>query len=326
MDKFLIYTLKGFKKLYQKVYKTPFKVVRGVQDEDLCSKIIIEKLSIQEPFMIARLGSTELTCLLNFLSIKENKNQYIKYIRGESEAFWWNQNILEQMKNWSGFFPANQKNITRFCELMLQDITEVDILGSWLYAEKNVDIYRSKNSLDMHLRMLEPFWSETPWTLALKSKKVLVVHPFSETIEEQYKKRSLLFDKEILPEFELRTIKAVQSLGGDSTFKSWFEAFDYMKAEIDKQDYDICLIGAGAYGFPLAAHVKRQGRKAVHLGGALQLLFGIRGKRWENPNYGVKTWGIPKGSYSNLMNEHWVRPGEITKPKNAESVEGACYW
>ena len=58
-----------------------------------------------------------------------------------------------------------------------------------------------------------------------------------------------------------------------------------MKAQIDKEDFDICLIGAGAYGFPLAAYVKRKGKKAVHLGGALQLLFGIKGSRWEDPNH-----------------------------------------
>jgi hypothetical protein len=99
-----------------------------------------------------------------------------------------------------------------------------------------------------------------------------------------------------------------------------------MKAEIDKQDYDVCLIGCGAYGFHLAAHIKRSGKKAVHLGGSLQLLFGIKGKRWEDPNYGVKEWGIPFGSYSELINRDWVRPGDVYKPKNADKVEGACYW
>ena len=73
-----------------------------------------------------------------------------------------------------------------------------------------------------------------------------------------------------MPDFDLITIKAVQSLGGGEQFQSWFDALDWMKAEIDKHDYDICLIGCGAYGFPLAAHVKRLGKKAFHLGGALQ--------------------------------------------------------
>ncbi|UMB54360.1 hypothetical protein MKD41_02500 [Lutibacter sp. A64] len=326
MNKLSIITLKVLRKIYQKIEKQPFKIIRGIQDPEQAFSAIYNNLLSKEPCMIARLGSTELTCLLNYLSIKENKENYIKYIKGTCEAFWWNKNIMQQMQNWSGFFPADQEHISQFCELMLEDLAEVDILGSWLYAEKNVDLYRSKESLNMHLMLLEPFWAEIPWTKALEGKKVVVVHPFSETIEVQYKKRTLLFEKEVLPAFELRTVKAVQSLGGESTFKTWFEALDFMKAEIDKQDYDICLIGAGAYGFPLAAHVKRQGKKAVHLGGALQLLFGIRGKRWENPDYGVITWGIPKGSYSNLMNKYWVRPGEIDKPKNAQQVEGACYW
>jgi hypothetical protein len=99
-----------------------------------------------------------------------------------------------------------------------------------------------------------------------------------------------------------------------------------MKSEIDKVDYDICLIGCGAYGFHLAAHVKRTGKKAVHLGGALQLLFGIKGKRWEDPYYGVHKWKIPYGSYTNLMNEFWVRPSINETPINAEKVENSCYW
>ena len=118
----------------------------------------------------------------------------------------------------------------------------------------------------------------------------------------------------------------MQSLGGEAQYKDWFEALNWMKKQIEIQNFDICLIGCGAYGFPLAAHVKRLGKKAFHIGGALQLLFGIKGTRWENPNYGVKEWNIPIGSYSNMMNEAWIKPGEEFKSKNANMVEGACYW
>jgi hypothetical protein len=93
-----------------------------------------------------------------------------------------------------------------------------------------------------------------------------------------------------------------------------------MIAEIDACEFDICLIGCGAYGFPLAAHVKRMGKKAVHLGGSLQLLFGIKGKRWENPNYNEVY------NYSNLINEHWVYPSLHETPQHASKVEEACYW
>ena len=168
-----------------------------------------------------------------------------------------------------------------------------------------------------------------PWTKALNGKKVLVVHPFDTTIKAQYKRKGLLFyNPDILPDFAtLDVIKAVQSLGeGDSRFSDWFEALRWMENEIDKRDYDVCLIGCGAYGLPLAAHVKRRGKQAIHLGGALQLLFGIKGKRWEDPMYGVKEWRIPQGSYSSLINEYWVRPDSTDTPKSSIAVEGGCYW
>jgi hypothetical protein len=62
------------------------------------------------------------------------------------------------------------------------------------------------------------------------------------------------------------------------------------------------------------------------MGGSLQLLFGIKGKRWEDPDYGVKEWGIPYNFYPALMNEYWTRPLNTEKPKTANDVEGACYW
>lgn len=158
---------------------------------------------------------------------------------------------------------------------------------------------------------------------------MLVVHPFAKSILSQYRNRNKLFaNPDVLPDFaSLEVIPAVQSIGqGDARFQDWFEALEWMKKEIDASDYDVCLIGCGAYGFPLAAHVKRAGKKAIHLGGALQLLFGIKGKRWEDPEYGVKEWGIPHGQYSNLMNEYWVRPSHDETPQGATKVEGGCYW
>ena len=75
--------------------------------------------------------------------------------------------------------------------------------------------------------------------------------------------------------------------------------------------FDIAIIGCGAYGMPLAAYCKQIGKKAVHLGGATQLLFGIKGKRWDN--------------YS-LYNDYWVRPLESETPRNAGKIESGCYW
>lgn len=328
MNKVGILSLKVFHKLYIKSFGIQsLPKPDCINDPDRVSALIYEGLNNREPLMIARFGSTELSMMVNHLGVKKGDSNLLRFVQGKTQPWWYEENRMQQMQDWSGFFPPTEEKIAQFCELMLQDMKQVDILGSWV-ANENYVVDQMKAEL-VHLRLLEPFYVSQPWTRALKGKKVLVVHPFTETIAHQYQKRELLFaDPDMLPEFgSLGLIKAVQSLGqGSDRFADWFEALQWMKDQIDQQDYDICLIGCGAYGFPLGAHVKRQGKKAVHIGGALQLLFGIKGKRWEDPNYGVKEWGIPQGFYPALMNEHWVRPGQTETPQTAGQVEDACYW
>lgn len=324
--------LKFCRKVYAKFVRTPDWHIRPDEidcDAQKASDKIYELLSSGRPCMIARYGSTEMAMLNNYMSIKFGSHSVIKFIRGEEYEWWWDESIMQQMRDWSGFFPVSKVYLGRFCEMMLEDTALLDVLGKWIRGESLMKAHL-QNVFSCHLMHLEPFWAPKPWTRALSGKRIVVVHPFAETVCSQYMKnrQKLFLNKEILPEFgSLRTVKAVQSLGGGiGEFQDWFAALEWMKHEIDKEDYDICLIGCGAYGFPLAAHVKRSGKQAVHLGGALQLLFGIVGRRWEDPNYGVKEWDIPKGIYSRLVNEYWVRPGETDKPQNANQVEGSCYW
>lgn len=312
--------LKKLRNCYAKAFGVkPIPKPESEQDPDRASQYIYEALTGGDPCMIARFGSTELNCLCNYVAIK--RCNYVGYIQGISRPLWWEPRIIDDMQQLSGFFPAKQDKIERFCDLILQDIPEVDILGSWL-PEEYLFKDELKNAKKIRFCFLDPFWAAYPWTKALEGKNVLVVHPFTETIGRQYQKRELLFKKNnLLPEFRLKTIKAVQSIASTKTsFADWFEALHFMKSEIEKVDYDICLIGCGAYGFPLAAHVKRMGKKAFHLGGSLQLLFGITGNRWADKNYSKFL------DYSQLINEHWVKPSDEERPAGAIKVEGACYW
>ena len=330
MKKIEIITLKALRKIYGKLFATKSSTYdRGITDPDKVSEQIYNLLASGKPCMIARYGSTEMLAITNYLGVTAKHHSALKYIQGKQFAWWWEDNVKDQMTRWSGFFPSTEENLMKFGEMMVEDSKLLDILGSWLPDE---DILKKNYNLGFQyvsLRNLEPFWSKQPWTSYLEGKRVVVVHPFAESIKNQYDNyRDKIFeDPKVLPTFSsFRVVKAVQSLGGESNFQTWFEALDYMKKEVEREDFDVCLIGCGAYGFPLAAYVKRMGKQAIHLGGALQLLFGIKGSRWENPNYGVKEWGIPYGSYSSLINEFWVKPLIKDTPKNAKQVEGACYW
>lgn len=289
---------------------------------------IYNALTSDKPCMIARYGSVELYCLTNYMGVKKGRANFIRYILGKSEAWWWIPQRLYELQNNAGFFSLKDSLIEQYCELILTDTQELDILASWINKEILIE-QNLEHCIKVFLPHLEPYYAREPWTRALEGKEVLVVHPFANIIKQQYEENrtKLFIDPQILPLFDLKVLPAIQSIGGESNgFTTWFDALDYMKTEIDKINYDICIIGCGAYGFHLAAHVKRMGKKAIHMGGATQLLFGIKGNRWEDPMYGVKEWGIPYGFYTDMFNDYWRKPGIEERPKKADSVEGACYW
>lgn len=275
-----------------------------------------DAIKSDRPVMVSRFGSTEMDCYINY-----RKGSHPFYWLRKLFPFWVCDSTKKNMMILSGYFPNDNRSLSMFSDLIDDCINEIDILASWLNSEELVNLPNTCKRIT--LLNLEPYWSDTPWTYSLKGKKVLVIHPFANTILRQYKKRELLFqDNKVLPEFDsLTVIPSIQSIGGETHgFKTWFDALRYMESEIDHCDYDVALIGCGAYGMPLAAHCKSMGKKAVHMGGALQLLFGIKGSRWEDPNYNNEH------QYTNLFNEYWVRPSEEEKPKAADNVEKACYW
>jgi hypothetical protein len=225
------------------------------------------------------------------------------------------------MSNPAGFFPLDDKSLDAFAEMYLEHIPQVDLMGVWFnqYEDVICNTYCPDAEL-VDLDCLEPFRFSAPWSALLAGQKVLVVHPFVESIRKQYtEKRRLLFPSpDVLPDFDLKTIKSVQSIAGAKVeFATWFDAYRSMCDQIAKVKFDYCLIGAGAYGLPLASFVKQMGKRAIHLGGVTQILFGIKGKRWER-EYAHTT--------AKLFNEHWVRPLPSETPPNKSEIERGCYW
>lgn len=319
--------MKEIYRKYQKLIKADKNFSRSYINVQFCEQqavdIIKEKISNNKPLMIARFGANELSVILNYMYI--NKGFFANFsnlIRGIPFFFKYKKGVVSNFFEVAGFFPATKDNLDRYARLSLEDLPYIDVLGSWQSHEKYLYPFMSPGLVRVRISDLSPVANALhPWTEALKGKRVLVVHPFEETIRQQYRKRQVLFkNTALLPEFELKTLKAVQSVAGngsDTGFKDWFAALDYMKEKISAINFDIAIIGCGAYGMPLAAHVKRMGKQAFHLGGETQIMFGIKGKRWEQPSY----------NYNEIFyNEHWTRPLSIDVPKNINKVEDGCYW
>lgn len=300
-------------------YTSEYVMHFGQQANDYIAKRIQNETS---GLMISKFGTIELDNLICYsvnkrgISVKDYKLALKgRYSIHMEEAF-------AKLCTNAGFFPRKEAMLGEYSNLVHQDIKEIDILGSYLKAEEYINDKLNPKCVKVDLDgYYAPFLWKNPWSSNLKGKKVLVVHPFVESIQKQYERREKLFDNaDVLPEFaDLHLIKAVQSIadnGDKLPYKDWFEALDTMKHQMDQIEYDVALIGCGAYGMDLAAHAKRKGKIAIHLAGWTQMLFGIYGNRWIKDQ--------PK--YAKFVNEYWVRPSDSEKPTNADRVENACYW
>lgn len=307
-----------------KILKTPHNPFGDTQISakdfnPIAYKILCQAITSKTPLMMGRYGNVE--C--------ESMRDVLLYERGILRSL---KNIYTTLCKNAGFFPKDLSSteeqygaMKHFANLMLKATSNCDILGTWsggLAFEKYfIDHYAKKDIILTELGFFRPqFEVDTPFSYAFRDATLLVVHPFAQTIQSQYKNYDKLFEnKKILPHFHLKTFKAVQTINDeqDNRFKDWFEALEWMTHEISKIDFDIALIGCGAYGFPLASNIKDMGKIAIHCGGATQLFFGIKGRRWEieQPSVG-----------KNLFNDFWTRPNQDEIIKNRSNIEGGCYW
>lgn len=280
---------------------------REVLSDEAGNRLLCEMVKSGKPFAATRFGGTETKTIADVL-----------YTRAGGKIGGVNDRTLKRIMALSGFFPADRKALEQFVDLYMECCPDIDMLGIWnILLQSYLADERVINAQLSELRMFEPYYFEHPWTKSLEGKKVVVIHPFAETIQSQYKRREKLFEnKEILPLFELRTVKAVQTLAGNKCeHETWFDALEWMYQETVKEEFDVALIGCGAYGLPLAVKLKQAGKQAIHVGGSLQLFFGIKGNRWDNHEVIGK-----------LYNEYWVRPSESETIKKSDVVEGSCYW
>ena len=265
--------------------------------------LLIEAIQSEKPFMAARFGTSEGAALYEFWKRKIWGGNY-------------NLKYLDQVCTLSGFFPNNIDSLYEWGDLETSACADLDLLGCMNFVGEEW-IYKRFCSQARLMPAGGLSSSSKGWAWSLEGKKVLVIHPFVDTIEKQYKtNREKIFPgTNALPVFDLKCVKAVQTISDatDDRFASWFEALDYMTDEASKQDFQIALIGCGAYGFPLASRIKKMGKTAIHMGGSLQTLFGIKGSRWD-------------GKYGAMYNEAWVYPSEKETPAGFEKVEGGCYW
>jgi len=275
-----------------------------------------------QPALVGRFGGTEARFLGAFLKLSKFVTLGLPLSVASKLFPKWRKRSLD-IHSLSGFYFDSWMDVRNFVKLYLEALANTDILGAWGVAFTWIEGKEFKKNSKKLIPVgftapwVEPYTGTSiPWSSSLSGKRVLVISGFSESIASQHKRISQVFVDVAYPKFELTTIKAPLVSGSrDPSGKSWFALLDEMKKEIQKKDFDIALIAAGAFSYPLADFVKNQGKIGIHCGGGLQLFFGVMGNRWNNSPEVLK-----------FVNDFWVRPSARERPKTADAIEDACYW
>ncbi len=124
----------------------------------------------------------------------------------------------------------------------------------------------------------------------LAGKRVLIVSPFTDSFKTNFPRRDAVLKGYRFPDFApLYCTTPITYDGLPSHLyphRNWSETLDALKSEISGYDFDVALLSCGSYASPLGVHIaETMGRKAVYVGGVLQLLFGVIGRRYRNPYF-----------------------------------------
>lgn len=272
---------------------------------------LYDLISAGRPAAVGKLGSSECWALAWHLGLK----RFYKYTWA-APAFG-ELDLCEQ----SGVFPNTPELFHRFAGIYLERLADLDGCAVWHNTgESKILAHYAPQVRRLGLTALEPYFFTPPWTAALAGGRVLVIHPFEPSIRAQFARRAELWpgSPDVLPAFDLEVIRAPYGFSATS-FSDWCEMLRWIEEETGKLHrrwpIDVAVIGCGAAGVPLASFVKRLGGIGIHTGGATQILFGVRGGRWDK-----------RPEFQRFFNPSWVRPMPEETPAGARKVDNGGYW
>jgi hypothetical protein len=289
------------------------------------AKQICDLLRNPDPFFVGRNGTIELEVLFFWMVRRLNAQRPSPYPGP----------MLDTITLNAGIFPQTAEAVDAWCAAYCEAIGEMNGLAAgWYKPLENIEaailkVYTNGSEFRCPLRSLEPYYvkPELQWTRALGGKRVTVVSSFAESIRKQIEGERFpgiwtgpnagLLNA---PTWSfVRTGYAPALAMGRCEWPvgvdTWQKAVSYVVDAVVQSDADVAIIGCGGLGVPIGAELKRRGISAIVLGGATQVLFGIKGARW-----------AAHPVISGFWTDAWVFPSQGERPNRAGVIEKGCYW
>ncbi len=284
------------------------KIVRlGSTETSLLFLTFLSKNYVLDPTIKQHISQTILSCI-NWLY--STSGYYDKKIKGNHFNF----DITSLSKNYFNFIKHLELSVQN-CEAT-QFFVHEGFVMSLLQMYKNDFINHYKinnftilNGTEFQHRINDIF-------NMMNNKKVLAISSFDGLIKKQFESGNLHKIYKNYPNIiKLETIKFPYCFHNNGPHENYFETLEYIFNEIKQIDFDIAILGCGAYGHMLCHKIDTELKKeAIYVGGSIQTLFGIISSR-EKEHGKIK------------YDENWISkiPDEY-KPANHKLIENGCYW
>jgi hypothetical protein len=288
--------------------------VQLISDYRQCFDEILALLAGPDPVFISRIGGSDTDAVVDYCRART---------LGEDALTEHRRRYLPLVSNYNGYYDLSQNPRTyyRYLECLIQAyetatsllVCNYQLLSLYFPETLNSSFYRSdfenralyQSFVEAHLatndrtkcypyQFVEKlvFDDHTLFRVlsqALIGKSVLVVSPFAESISANFARRKSFFKKNYTyPDFDLELVNSPVTYSGLPPDyypdKDWFGTVEALSNAISSRIFDIALLSCGSYAMPIGRFIEGQmKRKAVYVGGVLQLFFGIIGRRYVNP-------------------------------------------
>lgn len=234
---------------------------------------------------------------------------------------------LQQM----GFFPATPKFCMDFTPLYAERIRELDCVGVFPelvpQMQKFCEFYGISgpfvNYLDQEPDRSSPAQEQNCYLPAFRGRRLLLICSFAKLLQKRANQETFaaVWAKTGKPWFYPSHVEALEfpysySEATRARYGDARNLLEEIQEEVARREFDVALIAAAGLGVPIASHIKRLGKVGISLGGHLQALFGVLGKRWR----------LSPAWQERYINRDWIdMPAEYCPPETDIGDAGA-YW
>jgi hypothetical protein len=276
----------------------------------LTANLLGNFIESSDPKLVVRLGFTEARILESYLSNEEIS-------------------AVTRVQAWTGagVWPPTVKTAGVFARQYLDSLTSAHLIGVFegMRVPNLLQTLGASNPKQKRTNAsyFDPFHrinqESENWLTSVSNKRILIVHPMAKSIQLQRDRLNGLHRSLDFSPASVETFIPPMTNGLKVSLKSFDDHLKYssqaLREKIRNYKTSLLILGAGSYGVPLAKVGYSEGVTSLHIGGCLQLLFGIMGRRWAQFE-----------EVKNQMTGQWLRALLESPPFGSFLIEKSTYW